>query len=105
MTTGAAALWTCRAVVVLLVIEFYIEWFVEAGGKVFQRRIITARVRVADDAHRYLRCCELTAMTISARFVTRKARRCRVVGSFVTRVAGERAVFLTRVQELGVVAV
>ena len=76
MTTRAAALWSCRTVVVLLVIEFHIEWFVEARGKTFQRWIVAGRVRVADNAHRDLRCCELAAMTISARFVTGKARRC-----------------------------
>ena len=105
VTTRAAALRTCRAVVVLRVIKFHIEWFVEGGGKVLQRWIITACVRVADDAHRDLRRCELAAVTISARFVTREAWSCRVVCAFVTRVATERAVFLTRVQEFGVVAI
>jgi hypothetical protein len=76
MTTRAAALRFCRAVVVLFVIKFHVEWFVEARGKIFQRRIVAGRVRVTDDAHRYLRRRELAAMTISARFVTRKARRC-----------------------------
>jgi hypothetical protein len=73
MTTRASALWTCRAVVVLRVIKFHVKWFVEGGGKVLQRWIITACVRVADDAHRYLRRCELAAMTIGARFVTWEA--------------------------------
>ena len=48
---------------------------VEARGKVFQGRIVTGRVRVADDAHRYLRRCELAAVTISAGLVTGKPRR------------------------------
>ena len=76
VTTRASALRTCRAVVVLRVIKFHVERFVEARGKVFQRRIVSACVHVADDAHRYLRRCELAAMTISARFVTREAWRC-----------------------------
>ena len=76
MTTRASALRTCRAIVVLRVIKFHVEWFVEARGKIFQRWIVSACVHVADDAHRYLRRCELAAMTISARFVTREARRC-----------------------------
>ena len=105
MTTSAATLRSCRAVVVLCVIKFHVEWFVEGRGKIFQWWIVARRVRVADDTHRDLRRRELATMTISARFVTRKARRCGVVGAFVTRVAGERAVFLTRVQEFGVVAV
>ena len=105
MTTGAASLRSCRAAIVLRVVKLYVEWFVEAGWKVFQWRIVTADVRVADSAHRYLRRCELAAMTISAGFMTRKSRRCRVVSAFVTRVAAEGTVPLARVKEFGVVAV
>src|ERR1044071_605917 len=105
MTTGAALLWFCRSRVVLRVIELHVEWFVEAGRKILERRIVAARVCVADNAHRYLRRCELAAMTISARLVTGKARRCRVVCAFVTRVAGEGIVLLARVKKFRVVAV
>ena len=84
MTTGAASLRSCGAGIVLRVIKLHVEWFVEAGGKIFQRRIVAANVRVADRAHRYLRCCELAAVTVSAGFVTGKARRCRVIRAFVT---------------------
>ena len=89
MTTSAASLRSGRAGIVLGVVKFHIEWFVEAGRKILQRRIVTTHVSVADGAHRYLRCRELAAVTISAGFVTGKARRCRVIGAFVTRVAGE----------------
>jgi hypothetical protein len=69
---------------VLCVIELDVEWFIEAGGKIFQRRIIGADVGVTDLAHRDLRSCELTAMTIRACFVTGKSRRRGVVGALVT---------------------
>jgi hypothetical protein len=75
MTTSATSLWSCRAVIVLRVVKFHVEWFVKARRKVFERRIVTGRVRVADNAHRYLRRCELAAMAISAGFVTGKAWR------------------------------
>ena len=84
-------------------IKLHVERFIEACGETFQRRIAAACVRVADDAHRNLRRCELAAMTVGARFVTGKARRGRVVRTFVTRVAGDGGVFLARVKELGVV--
>ena len=104
MTTRASSLRSRGAGVVLRVIEFDVEWFVEAGGEVFQRRIVAADVRVADSAHRNLRRGELTAVTIGARFVTRKAWRCGVVSTLVTRVTGKGSVLLTRVKEFRIVA-
>ena len=75
MTPGTAALRTRRAVHVLRVVKLYVEWFFEACRKTFQWRIVTAYVRVADRAHRNLRCCELAAMTVGAGFVAGKPRR------------------------------
>ena len=85
--------------VVLGMIEFDVESFVEARGKTFQWRIVAGDIRVADNAHRYRRRRELTAVTISASLVTGEAWRCGIVCSFVTGVAGERTVSLARVEE------
>jgi predicted deacetylase len=84
MTTCTAALRASGAGVVLRVIEFDVEGFVEPRWKVFERRVVAADIHVTDRAHRYLRRGELAAMTISACFVTRKARGCRVVAALVT---------------------
>jgi hypothetical protein len=73
MTTGAALLRASGPGVVLRVIEFDVEGFVEPRRKGFERRIVAADVCVTDRAHRYLWRRELAAMTISAGFVTRKA--------------------------------
>ena len=84
MTTRTASLRARRASVVLRVIEFDVEGFVEARGKVFERWVTAADIRVTDRAHRHLRCGELAAVTIGASFVTWEAWRCRVVGALVT---------------------
>ena len=84
MTTRATSLWAGGAGIVLRVIEFDVEGLVEAYGKIFERWIVAADVRVADRAHRHLRCRELAAVTVGAGFVTGKARRCRVVAALVT---------------------
>ena len=76
MATRAASLWARGAVHMLRVIEFHVEGLVEARGEGFEWGITGADVRVTDRAHRHLRCCELAAVTISARFVTWKAWRC-----------------------------
>ena len=83
MTTRAACLWSRRAGHVLRMIKLHIERFVEAGREVFEWRVATGDVCVTDRAHRNLRRGELAAMTVGAGFVTRKARRCGVVRTFV----------------------
>jgi hypothetical protein len=99
MTACATSLRACGTDVVLGMIEFDVEPFVEARGKTLQRRIVAGDIRVADNAHRYRRRCELRTVTVSARLMTWETWRCRVVGSLVTRVAGEGTVTLTRVKE------
>ena len=103
MTTRTTALRARRAGVVLCMIELDVEWFVEARRKIFQRRIVAADVRVTDFAHRHLRRRELAAMTIRARLVPRKTRRCGVVGALVTGIAREGTVTLAAVQKLRVI--
>jgi len=103
MTAGTTALRARRAGVVLRVIELDVEWFVETRRKIFQRRIVTADVRVTDLAHRHLRRRELAAMTVRARFVSRKAWCRGVVGAFVTRVAGEGTMALAIVKKLRII--
>jgi hypothetical protein len=76
MTAGATSLWARGAVHVLRVIELYVEGLIEAGREIFEWRVAGAYVCVTDRAHRHLRRCELAAMTIRARFVTRKAWCC-----------------------------
>ena len=83
----------------LSVIEPHVEWFVEARREIFQRRIVAGDICVADNAHRYRGGCELSAVTVSAGFVTGEAWVCGVVGSLVTRVTGEGTVSLARVKE------
>ena len=68
----------------LCVIELDVERLVEARGKTLQRWIVAADVCVTDDAHRNRGRRELASMTLGAGFVTREARRCRVIASFVT---------------------
>ena len=104
MTADAAVLRTGRAGIVLRVIEFYVERFVEAGGKTLQRRVVALRVGVTDQAHRNRRRRELSAMAVGAGFVTGKARRGGVVGALVTRGAGERAMPLAVVEKLRVIS-
>jgi hypothetical protein len=99
MTTSATSLWFCGAVHVLSMIKFYVERFVEASWKIFQRRITATGIRVADLAHRYLRRSELAAVTISAGLVTWKAWCRGVVCAFVTGIAGKRIVPLARVEK------
>ena len=73
MTSGATSLWTRGAGVVLRVIEFDVERFVEARGEVFEWRVAAGDVCVTDRAHRHLRRRELAAVAISAGFVTGEA--------------------------------
>ena len=75
VTTGTAALRSSRSGIVLSVIELDVERFVEACREILQRWIVTADVGMTDHAHRDLRRRELAAMTVSTRFVTRKAWR------------------------------
>ena len=75
MAAYTAALRPRIAGVVLRVIEFHVERFVEAGRKTFQRRIVCLRVCVADQAHRYSRSRELSAMAVSTGLVTWETRR------------------------------
>jgi hypothetical protein len=84
---------------VLSVIESDVESLIEARWKILQRRVVAADIGVADVAHRYRGRCELAAMTISAGLVTGKTRGCRVIGSFVTGVAGKGTVSLAGVKE------
>jgi hypothetical protein len=103
MTTGTTALRASAAGHVLRVVKLHVERFLEAGGEVLQRRVVAADVRMANHAHRYCRRGELTAMTISACFVTREARRCGVVRSFVASVTGKGTVSLAGMQKLRVI--
>ena len=103
MTARATSLRAGSASVVLRVIELDVERLVEARGKTLQRWIVAADVCVTDDAHRNRGRRELASMTFGTSLVTRKARRCRVVGSLVTRVAGEGTVSLAVMQEFRVV--
>ena len=105
VTTGAAVCGTRRSGVVLRVIELHVESLVEAHRKTLQRRVVALRVRVTDQAHRNRGRCELAAMTVSAGFVTGEARRDRVVGAFVTRVAGERAMLRAAMKKLGEISI
>lgn len=75
MTRDTATLRARIAGVVLCVIEFHIEWLVETRGKTLQRRIACFRVCVADQAHWYRRCRELSAMAIGAGPVPWETRR------------------------------
>ena len=68
----------------LRVIKLHVERLVEAFRKVFEWWVTAADVCVTDRAHRHLRRRELAAVTIRAGFVTRKARRGRVIGALVT---------------------
>jgi hypothetical protein len=76
MTTGAASLRASGPGVVLRVIEFDVEGFVEPHWKVFERWVVAADICVTDRAHRDLWRRELATVTISAGFVTGEAR-CR----------------------------
>lgn len=103
VTTGAASLRASCTSVVLCVIEFHVEALVEARGEILERRIVAGDIRVADNAHRYRRRCELSAMTVSAGFVAWETGGCGIVGSLMTGVACERAVSLACVKELRVI--
>jgi hypothetical protein len=103
MATCATALWPCVAGVVLRVIKLHVEWFVEARGEIFQRWIIAADVGMTDRTHRDRGRGELAAMTVGAGFMPGEAGRCRVVCSFVTRVAGKGAVALGVVEKSRVI--
>jgi len=83
-----------RAAHVLRVIELHVETLVEARGKTPQWWIAALRVGVTDQTHRNRGRRELSAMTVSARFVTGEAWPRRVVGAFVTGGAGEGTVTL-----------
>ena len=84
MTTRAASLRASGPRVVLRVIEFEVEGFVEPDWKSFERRVVAVDVCVTDRAHRHLGRRELAAVTVCAGFVTRKAWCGRVVGALVT---------------------
>ena len=84
MTTGAAFLRASSTGIVLRVIEFDVEGFVEPRRKRFERRVVAADVCVTDRAHRYLWRRELAAVTICAGLVTRKAWCGGVVRALVT---------------------
>lgn len=103
MATRATTLRARGAGVVLRVIEFHVELFVEACREIFQRRIVAADVGVADRTHRDSGRSELTAMTVSAGFVTGETWSCGVVGSFMARIAGEGTVALRVVKESRVI--
>ena len=96
--TAVATLWWPRlASHVLRVVELHVETLVETRRKILQRRVSALRIRVTDETHRNRRRCELSAMAISAGFVTGEARGSGVVGAFVTRRAGKGTVSLARV--------
>jgi hypothetical protein len=80
-------------------VKLYIKGFVEVCREIFQRRIVTADVSMANSAHWYLRSCELAPVAFGARFVTGEAWRGGIVSAFVARVAGKGTVFLARVKE------
>jgi hypothetical protein len=103
VTTCTAALRARRSGIVLSVIELDVERFVEARREIPQRRIATADVGVADRTHRDLRRRELAAMTVSTRFVTRKAWRRGIICALVTGVAGKGTVTLAVMQKLRVI--
>lgn len=103
VTAHTTVLRTRRSGHVLRVIKFHVERLVEACGKISQRRIAGLHVGMTDQAHGYRRCCELPAMAIGAGFVTGKPRRRRIVGAFVTGVAGKRAMACAAVEKLRVV--
>ena len=105
VTTGATVRRARGTGVVLRVIELHVERFNETRGKVFQRRIVALRVRVANQAHRDRGRRGLAAMAVGAGFVSRETRPDRVVGAFVTRVARERAMLRAAVEKLGVIGV
>src|SRR5262245_45429986 len=100
VTAIATLLRSSFALHVLSMIELHVEAFIESCREVLQRWISALRVCVADQAHRNRGCCELSAMTIGAGFVTGKAWRCGVVSAFVTGIACDGTVSLARVQEL-----
>jgi hypothetical protein len=58
---------------------------------------------VADQTHRDRGGCELSAMAVGTGFMAGKTGRGGVVGAFVTRVAGKRAVPRAFVQKLRVI--
>ena len=75
MTGSTTILWLRSARHVLRVIEFHVEAFIEARGKILQRWVVALRVCMADQAHRNRRRGELAAMAVGAGFVTGEARR------------------------------
>ena len=99
VTTGTASRRTRRSVHVLRMIEANVEALVEASRKVLQPGIVATDIRVANQAHRHGGRGELTAMTVSTRFVTGKTWCRGVVGSFVAGVAGNGSVTLAGVKE------
>ena len=100
MTTDAATFGPRSAGHVLRVIEFHVERFVEARWKTPERGIVALGIGVTDQAHRYSRSRELSAVTIRAGLMTGKAGRCRIVAAFVTRRAGDRAMTCAVVNKL-----
>jgi hypothetical protein len=81
-------------------IELNVESFIESRWEIFERRVAALRIAMANQAQRNGRRRELSAMTISAGFVTGEARRGGVVCAFVTGSAGEGTVSLTGVEKL-----
>ena len=103
VATDAAGLGARCAGVVLRVVELHSEGFVEARGKILQRRIAALGVGVTDQAHRDRRRRELSAMAVGAGFVTGEARRRGIVGAFVTRGARECAMALAAVKKFRII--
>jgi hypothetical protein len=88
---------------VLRVIELHVEAFIESRGKTLERRVAAFCICVTDETHRDRRRRELSAVTISAGFVTGETRSRGVVSAFVTGRAGEGTMSLAGVKKPGVI--
>ncbi|HVQ38784.1 MAG TPA: hypothetical protein VMS31_14700 [Pyrinomonadaceae bacterium] len=95
VTRGTSGRRAARTGVVLNMIEFHVEGFVEPARKSFQRWVGSVEVRMADRAHGNIRGQQLGLVAIEAGFVSRKPRSGGVVsGPRMTSGARKRSVTL-----------
>ena len=105
MTGATTRLWPHPRSHVLGVVKLDTESLLKVSRKISERRLVVIHICMTDHAHRDSWSSELAEVTTGAGAVTRKARRRRIVGPLMARIALKRRVLLTRMQELGIIDV
>ena len=90
---------------VLGVIKLDTESLLKVSRKISERRLVAIHICMTDHAHRDSWSSELAQVTTGAGTVTGKVWGRSIIRPLMTRIALQRRVLLTRMQELGIINV